>query len=169
MATIIQNIDISKILQLTPAWWKHLGGFIAKWVREDSKKGLFQNNAQHLAYRSRQYKKYKANDMRRFTDGKRLQAYRGQSIESNKTQFVDMTLTGKLKKGLRPRSWTKYSVTMGYNPEDAKKILGNKKYNRDVVGLNDKNKRLVKVELIKEFKKRQIEVIPKNITINIKG
>lgn len=166
MATL-KDINLSKILKLTPSWWKQLGGFIVKWIREDFAQGLFQNNKQHLAYRSKQYIKYKLNDMRRFTDGKRLKSHYGDPIASRQTTYVDMTLTGKLKKGLRPRSSTSNSVTMGYDPADAPKILGNKKYGRDVVGLNDKNKRLVKVALIKEFKKNQIEVIPKNININI--
>ena len=190
------------MVELAPKFWRELGGKIAKWVRSDFEAGLFQNNMQGDHYRSRQYMKYKANDMRRFTvgegqtfsdkegyffgethfrskkagyskkkqmgTGKRLKAYYGRTIASRETGFVNMILTGRLMKGLKPRKWDNYSVTMGYESVDAGKILGGQKYSREVMGLNTENRDLVKQEIIKEFDRNQIEWGNEPINIYIK-
>lgn len=184
------NNYVPKIFdKLNSTFWKELGTYIAKWVREDMSKGVFQNGKSNLRYLSRQYVNYKRNDMRRFTvgkalkrtyvfdiagdvrnkdlyfwnkkagfskkkgfgTGKRLKAYYGKSISSNETSFVNMELTGKLKKGLRPKKADKFSVTMGFDESDRGKIIGNQRYGRELIGLNDQNIYRVKLRIIRKL------------------
>ena len=100
--------------------------------------------------------------------GQRLKAYYGRSIASREIGFVNMILTGDLMKGLKPKKWDNYSVTMGFNSVDAGKILGGQKYDREVMGLNTENRDLVKQEIIKEFDRNQIEWRKEPINIYIK-
>lgn len=180
------NNYVPKIFdKLNSTFWKELGTYIAKWVREDMSKGVFQNGKSNLRYLSRQYVNYKRNNMRRFTvgegkiftdkagyffgktyftnkkakfnkkkgfgTGKRLKAYYGKSISSNETSFVNMELTGKLKKGLRPKKADKFSVTMGFDESDRGKIIGNQRYGRELIGLNDQNIYRVKLRIIRKL------------------
>ena len=63
-----------KLPQLTRQFWlkisQRIGG-IGGWVYLDCEKGLMQNNTQKHQL-SKQYKKYKDHDMKRFSDDKRL-------------------------------------------------------------------------------------------------
>jgi len=65
----VKRFRIAKALDLPKTFWMKLGKKIAILVRGDAEKGIFQNDAKNLQYLSQQYKKYKANDMRRFTTG----------------------------------------------------------------------------------------------------
>uniref|UniRef100_A0A6M3JXB9 Uncharacterized protein n=1 Tax=viral metagenome TaxID=1070528 RepID=A0A6M3JXB9_9ZZZZ len=153
----------ANITKFTPSFWRKVGAFAVKWIREDTQKGIFQNDMRHDTYRSAQYKKYKQNDMRRFTKGKklgygratqssrsggsvqstvqgtRLKAYAGKSIASNQTSFVNMLLTGDLLKGLKTRTADNSSVTIAYDSADAGKLLGNEKYGRAMRTLRPAN------------------------------
>ena len=108
--------SLNRVLQLDPKFWKSIGGDIQREVRRDARDGLFQNDRKKLRYRSRQYTKYKANDMRRFTDKKRLKEYYARPISSDHIAYVNMTLTGKTLKGLKIEKATSTGVTMGFNP-----------------------------------------------------
>lgn len=163
------NLGLDKLLSFTQSFWLKLGREIATVVRQDFQSGIMQNDTQGHRYKSEQYKRYKANQMRTYSKvnkGKRLKAYYGLPIVSTQTGFVDMTLTGRLSKGLRPISATNNSVLMGYMPEDTGKILGNQKHGYDVVGLNTKNINFVKDKIIEELTVLERQ-IPNNITINI--
>lgn len=59
----------NKIVRFTPQFWLKLGGLVPKWVKDDALKGLMQNNGHDYHYRSKEYMRYKANNMRRFTKG----------------------------------------------------------------------------------------------------
>lgn len=59
----------NKIVRFTPQFWLKLGGLVPKWVKDDALKGIMQNNGHDYHYRSKEYMKYKANNMRRFTKG----------------------------------------------------------------------------------------------------
>lgn len=145
--------------------WARIGKLVAQWIYKDAQQGIFQNG-QSDTYRSAQYKKYKANDMRRFTDNKRLKSMYAASISSHETSFVNMILTGQMFRGLKVKKVMPDGVEVGYEPKDAKKIEGNKKYGREVLGLRDENIQKVKAELINslddELKKEM-----KDITIDI--
>ncbi|HOI28205.1 MAG TPA: hypothetical protein PLZ15_00490 [Melioribacteraceae bacterium] len=196
------KLRLDKNINLGKSFWKKLGANIIKWVRDDFQRGIFQNNKSGLDYKSDEYKKYKANDMRRFTTGEgqtfsdktgyffgktyfhnkkakqkkgksyttgqRLKEYYGTSIESHQTGYVDMTLTGQLKKGLAVKDVSDNSVTLGYNSADAGKIEGNRKYGREVVGLNDNNIEKTRDMIIQEMKKNLLSGMQGDINIEIK-
>lgn len=98
---------------------------------------------------------------------KRLWGFYGKVIESKQTAFVDMTLSGNLKKGLHVKATTEQGGTIGYEPEDAKKIEGNRRYGREVVGMNEENREKLKNEIIAIYQKNAQNILAKDITINI--
>ena len=180
--------QIGKVPLMGKKFWKAIGekiGGIGGWVYKDCEKGLMQNNTQKHAL-SPGYKKYKDKDMRRL-DGKRLGdtvslksggtktlktrkfPVVGRSLYTIGKPYVTMLLTGDTIRGLRGTKVTKNSILMKFNPRDTPKIVGNKKRMYDVTGLNTKNIRLIKAEMIKQFKKNKVKFIKKNITINIGG
>lgn len=100
--------------------------------------------------------------------GDRLQAYRALPIESTTTSFVDMTLTGHLKKGLKVQSSDESSVTLAYDSADTDKIIGNERLGRVVTGLNDENVKKARQMLIEELNKNiDLQKLP-DLNINIK-
>ena len=127
-------------------------------VRQDSLKSKWQDGKTGGSY-SKQYAKYKANNMRRFTDGKRLKKYKGVSIVSNKTNKVNMTLTGDMANSLKLKTkevtGAGGSFVMSYknDKETIGKVIGNQELGRDVVGLNDKNQKIILNMYIDELNK----------------
>ena len=178
MATINQ---MNKVPFMGAKFWKAIAKKIGGkgWVYKDGERGLMQNNTQKHPL-SPGYKKYKDKDMRRL-DGKRLgdtiQGGRtlkqrkfplvGRSLATIGTPYVTMILTGDTIQGLHGTKAKKDGITMSFRPRDAPKIIGNKARGYDIVGLNTKNIRLIKVEMIKQFKKNKVKFIPKNIVINV--
>ena len=63
-------MGIKDVIKLSKQFWNKTGQLAVQWIRADAEKGKFQNNTSNHPYKSEQYKKYKANDMRRFTTGK---------------------------------------------------------------------------------------------------
>ncbi len=175
--------QMNKVPEMGKKFWKAISkkiGGIGGWVYDDGVKGLMQNNTQKHPL-SPGYKKYKDHDMRRFTDNKRLgdtiQGGRklkkrkfplvGRSLFTIGVPHVTMLLTGDTIGGLRGIKATETGITMRFRPKDTPKIIGNKARGYDIVGLNTKNIRLIKVEMIKQFKKNKVKFIPKNIVINV--
>ena len=67
-----QTSNIAKLPVLTKEFWKHIGVLVSKkLVPADCAKGIMQDGTRNHPL-SPQYRKYKANDMRRFSDGQRL-------------------------------------------------------------------------------------------------
>lgn len=66
-------MEIKGILKLPQNFWDRLATgsneCIWFWVKEDALNGIMQDGSSNHQYKSEQYKKYKANDMRRFTTG----------------------------------------------------------------------------------------------------
>ena len=151
--------------------WKRLGEFISNWIREDAQQKILQGKKLSDKYRSSQYIKYKANDMRRFTDNKRLKAYFAQPITSNETSSVNMTLTGKMLRSLRPRRANRLGVSIGVNKEHEGKILGNRdKFQREVLTLNQKNQDKALEWLLDSVIDPELKRWGrKNITVNVAG
>ena len=167
------KLNLEKIPILGSKFWKELGGKIPFWVKDDALKGIMQDNTAGHSYKSLQYVKYKANEMRKFGRGKdkkgageRLSGYKAVPIESTQTNPVNMTLTGQAINNLRPIGSDNTSVTMSFSPADAGKVIGNQARGYDIVGLNEKNRELVKNLILDEYKKRQLN-IPKNIIIEV--
>lgn len=178
--------QIGKVPFMGKKFWNAIGnkiGGIGGWVYRDGEKGLMQNNTQKHPL-STEYKKYKDKDMRRL-DGKRLGdtvSLAGGGTKTLKRRrfplvgaplftigkpYVTMLLTGDTIGGLRGTKATKDGVTMLFRPRDTIKITSNRARGYDIVGLNTKNIRLIKVEMIKQFKKNKVKFIPKNIVINV--
>lgn len=205
--------NIAGLLKLSQTFWRSVGQRIVQEIRKDTSQGLFQNDAQNLRYMSKQYMKYKANEMRRFTkgegkvwsdkegfafgrtyfqnkkakkwkivrgehggtrkmlvhQGRRISGYEAGGIDSTNTSFVDMTLTGKLGKGLKVKEPIDNGrgIWVGYDPKDAGKILGNERYGRYVRGLNTKNQQIVKQMLLEEYAKKKKGLLSEVININL--
>ena len=66
-------MEITQILKLPPNFWERLAvgsnDCIWFWVKEDALNGIMQDGSSNHQYQSEQYKRYKSNDMRRFTTG----------------------------------------------------------------------------------------------------
>lgn len=193
------KLNLDKLTKLTKDIWLRIGQKISIWIYEDAQRGKFQNDAPSQSYRSESYKRYKANNMRRFTvgegqtfsdkegyyfgktyfrnkkagfskkkgfgTGERLKGYKGVSIESGETSFVNLILTGQMFRGLKPISSDEMSVTMSYAQKDAGKVLGAKRFGRIITSLNKSNIEKVKEELVKEYDKHIKEGLPKKVTI----
>lgn len=150
---------------LTDTEWRKVGAYANSLIQNDMTAGKFQNGKSNLQYISQQYKRYKANGMRRFTKdtkngtaraglnkktgfttGKRTGQKIG-TIESTNTAFVDMTLTGQLKKSLDVLRNIPNGIECGFekHPNALKIIQGNNRYGRQIVGLSDENIQKVKV------------------------
>ncbi len=86
------------------------------------------------------YKKYKANYMNRFTDGKKLKSVSGKSVVDSKTDSVNMRLTGQTIAGLHLEQVLTNGIIMSYQESDAKKIEGNADMGRIITTLNEKNR-----------------------------
>lgn len=170
--------QLTNPFKLTTTFWKSVGALILREVRKDTKAGLFQNNLSKLRYKSLEYMRQKAAGMRRVTKGGKLKAFdpsqdylgnrlygkktptkkgqrltgfEGKKISSTNVAFVDMTLSGETMAGFHVKSVDQSGVDMSYNSADADKIIGNQRYGYDIVGLNDKNRRLVKLAIMKEL------------------
>ena len=188
--------DIS--LGLTPEEWKQVGAYANSLIQNDMVAGKFQNNESGLHYKSKEYVQYKKIGMQRLTKdtkkgrksvfqktgignglsdnfrkkiGKsgRLKAYAGKPISSTNTSYVDMTLTGTLKKSLHVvRAWLQ-GVECGYRPDDhaAGKIEGNRKLGREILGLSDENQEKVKA-FIQQLIEKRVQGFNQKINIDVK-
>ena len=181
-------IGLRNILNIPRDNWRTMLQHCVQWIRADFKTGKMQDGQSGLQYKSEQYKKYKANAMKRFTktkvkkekttgieylgmkkskSGKRLGNYYAKAIESTQTAFVDMTLSGDLKRGLKVKSVSATGGIIGYEPEDAKKLEGNRRYGREVVGLNEENQEKLKKELVAILNKNAQTILSKDIKVLI--
>lgn len=120
---------------------KAIGFLSAKLIRDDAKKSIWQNETKGGKY-SKQYAKYKRNNMRSFLTGQRLKPYYGVSIVSNSTK-PDLHLTGQMFNGLTVKEIGDDYVEMSYNPMDAGKVSGAIKAGRDILNLNKKNQKII--------------------------
>ena len=59
----------NKIARFTPKFWLKIGGLVPQWVKADALDGVMQNEVYNYRYKSKDYIRYKANQMRRFTKG----------------------------------------------------------------------------------------------------
>jgi len=148
-------IDYKKYL--TKSFWNKLAADFVIKVTDDARAGIMQDGKSNIPYRSEQYKKYKANNMRRLgrggkkpgknkntgvSKGGRLKGYEGRQIVNTDVSKVNMELTGETFRnymnGIKvyPDST---GVAISYAPQDADKVLGNQALGRQIVGANKKN------------------------------
>lgn len=150
-------------------------------IDDDAKNGIMQNGNTY-GYKSKTYMKYKANDMRRFTNNKsnnkskvkkkkqsvnpRLKAYKGLTIESNETSFVNMTVTGRALKGLHVSSATTNNAVLSYKQRDVMKVIGNKNRGYDILDIRTENMEKLKELVIDPYLTGGGKMI-KNINLGI--
>lgn len=187
----------SKVMRFTPNFWMKLGGLVPKWVKDDALKGLMQNGTQNLHYKSREYIKYKANQMRRFTKGgalsssikgkkdiffnnpkaginkkgigtgDRLKEYKGIPIQSTDVSKVNMTLTGRTIDSLHPKTSDDTGVLMAFNPAYGGIVIGNRQRGYDITGLNEQNKKKVHDLIVAQLDENLRKEIKGKIVIEI--
>lgn len=172
----LKDLNMQRIIQIKRPFWEDLAIKIKLWILEDMIAGFCQAYTGASSYLSAKYVKYKNNYMNRFTTrhykdgtvtnkGTKLKAYSGQSVKSNKTQKVNMYLTGQTIDGLEYKRSTPTSLTMSYKEKDEMKIKGNEDLGRHITTLTDANqdKVLMRIEdelekNIKEFYRGTIKV-----------
>lgn len=126
-------------------------------------------------YKSESYKKYKQNQMNRFTDrtggkGTKIEAYRGQSTPYTQTAIKNYHLTGNLYKrisGLHLRNPKVNEVTVSFASKDRGKVLGAREQGDELVGLNNKNINIIKDMIIKKYNKELTKWAKKDINLII--
>ena len=160
------NKDMKKlkdVLKIRKSAWMKLGIFIKKWITTDAMVGVVQGKQR--PYKSQSYKDYKSRGMRRKTDGKLLKSMNNHNPKNTLTKNVNMMLTGRLFKGLKPVSSTYHSVTMSYNASDADKIEGAEDNGTNIRTLSPKNQRNVKKEIMIMLDKPIKEYVNEKIII----
>ena len=130
---------------------------------------------------NKQYQKYKTNDMRRFSDGKRLgsprtlkngvtKQYKNNGLQGKpvtKSSTPNMYLTGETINGLDYQSSNNNSMIMSYKQKDAMKIIGNEEYGRDIRTLNEKNMQKVQKQFLDGLDKNIREWARKKVVITV--
>jgi len=181
MAGFNFNFNLDRAMKFPVVFWKSLGTWIANKIRADAGQGVFQTDQPHKKTYSPAYAELKENRMKKVTgtiqSGKnkgkakreKMTAYKGVSITSTNTSFVDMTLTGQTLRGLHIKETTSNGVILSFRPEDVKKIIGNQRphLNRRLVGLNAKNRAKVREMVLNEIKRQITKQIVGKQTINI--
>ena len=146
MAT--NKLNTEKIFKgIRKEFWRDLAGNVKNMIRRNMEQGFVQEYGEQTKVTSggaqnysKGYKKYKANYMNRFTDGKKLKAYAGKSVMNNQTNSVNMMLTGQTIKGLHLEQQLTNGIIMAYLPADEIKVKGNLDMGRSITTLNQKNK-----------------------------
>ena len=171
---IVLNLD--KAVKFSKPFWSKVGQWIVNKIRADAGQGVFQTDDPWKKTYSPEYAELKENKMSQITGytkkGKakrtRLEPYKGVSITSTNTSFVDMTLTGQTLRGLKVRVVTENGTTLAFELRDADKIIGNQRphLNRRLVGLNKKNRTKVRDMVIDEMKRQVKKQLLGKQTIN---
>jgi hypothetical protein len=186
-------IDYKKYL--TRNFWNKLAtDFVIK-VTDDARAGLMQDGKSNIPYKSEQYKRYKANAMRRLTKGGTLkdfdpsQDYRGkryygkkkklkpgkkgttsgQRIKGYEGRQIVNTDVSKVNMELTGETFRNYmnGIKVSYAPQDAEKVLGNQALGRQIVGANKKNQEWVFDQIEQQLMKPVTDEWKKDINITI--
>lgn len=168
MATSGLNLSKSRVLILKRQTWQQLGVMIKKWIWNDMRNGQVQEyeGSRAMQY-SQDYAKYKRNNFRRFTDGKRLKGFLGKAVTSGQVNTVNMLATGELIKGLRVVKTRPDGVTLAYALKDRMKIKGNELLGRSVRTLNDENREKAVKYLAKQYERNLREWAKKPVNWNL--
>lgn len=168
------GIQFDKVLKFNRNFWVMVGSWVANTIRADAKVGVFQTDEAWKKTYSKQYAQLKRNRMKpplkNGKPGKTLKTYEGVSITSDNTSFVDMTLTGQTLRDLKIKKADDKGVTVGFEPRDIWKIVGNQKpgLNRRLVGLNQKNQDELQTKISKYIETNIKQAFTGKVTINIK-
>lgn len=144
-------MKLVNVLRIPKKSWMRIGVKIKGWTYKDAMSGIVQGKQRR--YKSKAYKEYKSRGMRRKTDGELLKSMKNRNPRSTWTKQVNMMLTGRLFRGLKPIKSTTKSVTMSFNESDSGKVEGALDNGTDILTLNPKRQRNVRTEIINEFDK----------------
>lgn len=152
-AEFLKYQELAKMLKLTSSFWRKQSEYIKKWIWADMRAGILQTAQKHHTYLSDEYKRLKANWMNPQKTGQKElfkkqsgkvsykgTSYKGGSIVSNRTNTVDMMLTGQTIQGLHFVNSNALGGVMSYDAKDAGKIEGNRKYGREIATLREENR-----------------------------
>jgi len=148
------RIDLKEVFtNLGQNFWKMIGTEAINRTRKDAGQGIFQTDepwkkTYSIEYAERKERGFREPVQTKTKTGKvktkmvREEAYKGVSIVSRNTSFVDMTVTGQTLRGMKVAGLMPNGVTITFELKDAEKIVGNQRpgLNRRLVGLNKKNK-----------------------------
>jgi len=163
---IRKAVNFTRILKMTPQKWMKIGRKAVSYIREDARRGHLQGDIEVDRYRSRQYINYKSKGMRR-KDGKRLKGQYAQKITSTRTDKVDLTLTGDMINSLRPVKSSQLGVEIAVGSEHIGKVVGNRRYGREILSLHKGNQRKVKLDILNVIDKNLRSWAKDRIVINI--
>jgi hypothetical protein len=135
--------EIQALLKASAKKMKILAQDAIDRIQLDASGGIFQSGSEQgptgFAGRyNKQYEKYKRNGMRRFSDNKKLKAYRGRRSTNTETRVVNMKLTGDTFRGMTARGKADVGQ-IAYRPEHTKLVLGNQDRGYDIYNLSPKN------------------------------
>lgn len=148
---------MKKVFEIPIRIWNLIGQKAIQLERNDIRnKGIFQDGSKHR-YKSKTYAKYKKNDMRKFGrgvkkvgKGEKLKQYKGISISSRRTDFVDFTLTGAALNNMNFKLIDN-GVRVYFNPADAGKVLGAEDNGRVLLNLRDANIEILENTILKQI------------------
>ncbi len=135
-------IEFEKAVEFEVSDMQYIGEQSKVAIEFDAKKGIMQDDTAGHSYRSYNY-----------VINKSKNKYPRQI--SNQTSFVDMTLTGDMWDRMTIES-TNNSTTIKFSDLDRHKVIRNREWGRDLVGLNTKNKEMV-VDLLNDIIVSNIE------------
>lgn len=143
---------VDEIVKIKRSFWRRFAKELKEHIFDDMVRGTAQvyKNARARVY-SPDYAKYKANFMRRFTDGRKLMKYAGVPVINNDTRQVNMLLTGRTIKRLKLTKIDDKGIEMEYHPDDYNKIIGNEQLGRSIRELSPKNKKWAKEQISNEI------------------
>lgn len=151
-------VDYTLATEFTPDFFTFIGSMLNEKIKTDMESGIMQNNTRALSYHNKRYIREK---------GKGIAAY-PRKQESTRTSFVDMCLTGDLKRGMKVTNATTEGFEIVFNSNDTDKIEFNEeKYGRRIAYLNDKNCEELAIMIANEIGNNIAEQINKEDIINM--
>lgn len=183
---IMKNItegSLDKIMTFTDAFWKRVDEKARTLIQTDSLNGKLQggtvNKNQILhSYKDADYMKRKASGYY-FDNSQKRKAARGAPKRitkryltaknpSTRTSSVDMRLSGVLMSSLQVKNADANGVELEYTDQRAEpKIEQAERYGRDITTLRDKNKKIIKGMILKQFRKNIRQTMNKVVRIEI--
>jgi len=149
-------MKLKDIPKVTNKFMKTLAQLAIDEITLDAFQGVFQNGQSGLQYKSKVYKEYKSRGMVGKRTGKKLKAFGKQSIDTT-TSFVNMKLTGRTLRSMKPSS-KKNTAIITYDRGEI--VLGNQKRGYDIYDLSNESK----AQILKDLEELYAENIKKYVS-----
>ena len=151
---------IDQVVKPNSRFMSKLASDVIDKIQSDAAAGKFQNGKSNYQYKNETYKSYKSNRMVGKT-GVKLKAFRNQSVNSQ-TSYVDMNLTKRTLRGMRPTS-NRNTAIVTYDRGEI--VLGNAKRGYDIYHFSNKNKEFIVDRFNKEILDRNIKKYTAKTTV----